>query len=237
MISLIPVAHAASDAQIQAQCFVDKINIAILFPLITLLMSLAFLFFLWGAFTYVKNADNETAREQGRNHLLYGIIGMLVMVSAFAILNVAAGTFGINEVSKKYDCAELSDSQNDNVSGTPSGSSGFGSPKGASAPRTPSNSTPGTGSTGTTLPAPMPQGTSPGSPQLPSPADSDTTPNSSEKSRIEMTYVCPWYLKFPSGCNDTTGYNREPSLQKCTEQGGRLVNDENDRKKGWCVFY
>jgi len=96
MFSLIHTAHAqATDAQIAAQCFVNRINEAILFPLITLLMALAFLYFLYGAFEYVKNANNESAREVGRQHLLYGVIGMLVMLSAMALLSIAAGTFGI----------------------------------------------------------------------------------------------------------------------------------------------
>jgi hypothetical protein len=35
------------------------------------------------------------ARETGRRHMLYGIIGLLVMLSAFAILRIAIETFGI----------------------------------------------------------------------------------------------------------------------------------------------
>ncbi|MFT7507448.1 MAG: hypothetical protein ACI92I_000598 [Acidimicrobiales bacterium] len=95
MFPFIQTAHAASKAQMAAQCFVNKINDAILFPLIMLMMALAFLFFLYGAFEYVKNANNESARETGRNHLFYGVIGMLVMLSAYTLLSIAAGTFGI----------------------------------------------------------------------------------------------------------------------------------------------
>lgn len=78
-----------------AQSLVKRVNDAILFPLITLGLSIAVLFFLWGAFQYVYNSDNESGRETGKRHLFYGIIGLLVMVSAFAILSIAAGTFGI----------------------------------------------------------------------------------------------------------------------------------------------
>ena len=95
MFSLVQVAQASSHV-VAAQGFVDKINKAILFPLIMLMMAVAFLFFLYGAFEYVKNANNESARETGRNHLMYGVIGMLVMLSALAILNIAAGTFGLS---------------------------------------------------------------------------------------------------------------------------------------------
>lgn len=88
--------YAATDAQIVAQDFLSRINDAILFPLITLMMAVALLVFLYGAFEYVKGAANESDREKGRRHLLYGIIGMLVMLSAVAILYIAAGTFGLD---------------------------------------------------------------------------------------------------------------------------------------------
>ncbi len=108
MFSLIPIAHAQSDAQVAAQCLVDAVNNAILFPLIALMTALAFLFFLYGAFEYVKNANNESGRETGKTHLLYGVIGMLVMLSAFAILNIAAGTFGIGiGEPQRGDCSQF----------------------------------------------------------------------------------------------------------------------------------
>lgn len=86
-------AYAATQAQEVAQNFLAKLNEAILYPLITLMMALALLIFLYGAFKYVKGAANEADRETGRRHLLYGTIGMLVMLSALSILYIAAGTF------------------------------------------------------------------------------------------------------------------------------------------------
>jgi uncharacterized membrane protein YidH (DUF202 family) len=78
-----------------AKSFVGKINDAILFPLISLMMGVAMLVFLYGAFEYIMNADNDAAREKGRSHLLWGIVGLLVMVCAIAILSIAANTFGL----------------------------------------------------------------------------------------------------------------------------------------------
>lgn len=78
-----------------AQGFVDAFNNAFLFPLITLLSAMAFLVFLYGCFTYVRNAGNDQGREEGRRHIFYGTIGMLVMLSAYAILKLAAATVGI----------------------------------------------------------------------------------------------------------------------------------------------
>jgi|GEM_PF-1921837 len=141
MFTLINHAQAASSAQIAAQCFVDKINNVILFPLITLLMALAFLMFLYGAFEYVKNSGSDAGRETGRRHLLYGVIGMLVMLSALAILNIAAGTFGLG--LSTVQCSQQTTAQNTALSTNPGpgfgsfdagGGTGSGFPSGASDP-------------------------------------------------------------------------------------------------------
>lgn len=115
---MIPTAYAATEAQIAAQCLVDKINQVVFFPLIGLLMAIAFLIFLWGAFEFVKNSDNEAGRQTGRTHLLYGTIGMLIMLSAYAILNIAAGTFGLGLPG--VNCGEMSESTISEISTSPS---------------------------------------------------------------------------------------------------------------------
>lgn len=91
---MIPRAHAQTAVEM-AQGFVDSINQAILFPLITLLMAMAFLVFLYGAFEFVRDASSEQGREVGKQHMLWGTIGMLVMLSAYSILSLAAATFSI----------------------------------------------------------------------------------------------------------------------------------------------
>ena len=88
-------AFAATEAQVVAQGFLSKIEYAILFPLITLMMAVALLMFLYGAFEYVRGANDSSERETGSRHLMYGTIGMLIMLSALAILTIAAGTFGL----------------------------------------------------------------------------------------------------------------------------------------------
>lgn len=89
------IAYAAVDAKAIAGPFIDKIQGAILFPLVSLMMGIALLIFLWGVFAYIKNAEGDEARETGKKHMLYGIIGLVIMVSAFAILRIAANTFGV----------------------------------------------------------------------------------------------------------------------------------------------
>ena len=89
-------AYAADGSHITAaKSALARIESAILFPLMYLMMSAALLIFLWGIYEYVAGAAEDSAREEGRKHMLYGIIGLLVMLSAYVILRIAAGTFGI----------------------------------------------------------------------------------------------------------------------------------------------
>jgi hypothetical protein len=88
------IAYASSHVA-EAQRIVGRIESVILFPLMTFMLTLALLFFLWGAYEFVLHADSDSGRDTGKRHMLYGIIGMLVMVSAMAILKIAAGTFGV----------------------------------------------------------------------------------------------------------------------------------------------
>lgn len=75
--------------------FVAKVNNAIINPLLALIFAAALLYFLWGGFEFITNADNEKGRETGRQHMLWGVVGMLIMVSVFAILRVFLATFGV----------------------------------------------------------------------------------------------------------------------------------------------
>lgn len=86
----------AQDGVSLAKQFVARINQVIVYPLILLMLGVAMLIFLYGAFEYVVNSDNESGRETGKKHLLWGVVGLMVMVSAYAILEIAANTFGLS---------------------------------------------------------------------------------------------------------------------------------------------
>jgi len=91
------IVYAVSEEATQAaETLLGRINDVILFPLMTLMTSVAIVFFLWGAFQFIAKAGDESARTTGRRHMMYGVIGLFVMLTAFTILNVAAGTFGLS---------------------------------------------------------------------------------------------------------------------------------------------
>ena len=94
---------AQQQAAGDAAGFVAKLNDIIIFPTIALLTAVAFLVFLWGVAQYFMNASNEQARQDGVKHITFGIIGLVIMVSAWAILTIATATFGLDD---ELNCAK-----------------------------------------------------------------------------------------------------------------------------------
>jgi ABC-type thiamin/hydroxymethylpyrimidine transport system permease subunit len=67
----------------------------ILNPVVALLFSVAFIVFLWGIFQMVRAAGGSgEGLDDGKRHLLWGVVGMFIMVSAYAIVRVAGQTVG-----------------------------------------------------------------------------------------------------------------------------------------------
>ena len=67
--------------------------------LVPVLFAIAFIVFLWGAFNaFIIGATNDTAKEKGKNLMLWGLIGFFVMVSVWGLVNILTGTvsFGNN---------------------------------------------------------------------------------------------------------------------------------------------
>lgn len=57
-----------------------------------LILAAAIVFFLWGVAQFVRSAGDEEARKTGKNHIIYGIIGIAVMVSMWGLVNFLTGS-------------------------------------------------------------------------------------------------------------------------------------------------
>jgi uncharacterized membrane protein YuzA (DUF378 family) len=55
--------------------------------LATLILAAAVVYFLWGVFHFVKAAGDEKARDSGKQQIIYGIVGIAVMVSVWGLVN------------------------------------------------------------------------------------------------------------------------------------------------------
>lgn len=72
-------------------------NIAefIINPVIALLFAVALAVFFWGVFEFIRDAASDTGREKGKQHLLWGVIGMFIMAAVKGIIAILENTFGI----------------------------------------------------------------------------------------------------------------------------------------------
>lgn len=91
----INVAYASFDS---VDSFVRSVNANIINPLIVLLFGLAIVYFLYGVLEFLMGQDNEEKKTQGKNHMLWGIVGIVIMMGVFTILNIIMSTFGIEGI-------------------------------------------------------------------------------------------------------------------------------------------
>lgn len=64
-------------------------------PIIYLLFALAVVYFVWGVMEFIRNADNSEKKADGYKHMIWGIVGIFIMVSAKGLINLILATFGL----------------------------------------------------------------------------------------------------------------------------------------------
>ena len=94
MISLIDIAYA-DDLDSSVTHLLTKINTVIINPLIIMAFAVATLVFIWGLAEFLMRQDNEEARDIGRQHMLWGIVGLVIMFGVFGIMRFLTGAFGL----------------------------------------------------------------------------------------------------------------------------------------------
>lgn len=62
---------------------------------IPVLIALGVLYFVWGVITYVMAGDEE-AKSAGRDRIIFGIIGLAVIIGVWGLVNFLRNTFGLN---------------------------------------------------------------------------------------------------------------------------------------------
>lgn len=84
-------------AQGQPRTLIDLIDRLkeILNALVPLLFGLALIGFLWGVAQFILQADNEEKRKEGRQIMIWGLVGLFVMTAVWGIVLLLGGTFGI----------------------------------------------------------------------------------------------------------------------------------------------
>ena len=73
---------------------VQKFTDYIVNPAILVVFAAGFFFFVYGLVEFMWNL-NEGAQSNGKQHMLWGIVGMFVMVSVYGIVALISNTFGL----------------------------------------------------------------------------------------------------------------------------------------------
>ena len=64
--------------------------------IVPLLMVIAVAVFLWGIVKYITSAGDEEKRKAAQGYIIYGLIGLFIMVAFWGLIRVVTGTFGIS---------------------------------------------------------------------------------------------------------------------------------------------
>lgn len=75
--------------------FLANVNAQIINPLIALLFALAVIYFLYGVFEFIRNQDNEEKKTTGKAHMIWGVVGIAIMLGVWGILNIILNTLNI----------------------------------------------------------------------------------------------------------------------------------------------
>ena len=83
------VAYASIDS------FIANVNREIINPLILLLFALALAYFLYGVLQFLTNATNDEKKTAGKSHMLWGVVGITIMMGVWTILNIVLSTLNL----------------------------------------------------------------------------------------------------------------------------------------------
>jgi len=63
---------------------------------IPIVITLGILYFIWGIISFVI-ANDEEAKKRGRDRIIYGVIGLAVIVAVWGLVYLLLDTFGIKD--------------------------------------------------------------------------------------------------------------------------------------------
>jgi hypothetical protein len=68
--------------------------------LVPLVFAIAFLVFIWGMFqTFILGGGDEEKQSKGKQLMLYAIVGFVLMVSIWGIVNLVSSGFGLTDAA------------------------------------------------------------------------------------------------------------------------------------------
>ena len=75
--------------------FLYKVNSLILNPLILLAFALSAVYFFYGIVKFLRLDAADKSRQEAKDAIMWGIVGMVIMFSVFGIIHFVLASFGI----------------------------------------------------------------------------------------------------------------------------------------------
>ncbi len=76
--------------------FLNKFADVILNPLITLLFVLAVAYFTYSIIRFLSLEPGDNARNEARKSIIWGIVGIVIMISVYGLIQFVFSVFGID---------------------------------------------------------------------------------------------------------------------------------------------
>jgi hypothetical protein len=74
---------------------VIKLFTVVIDPVVKFIFAAAIFYFIWGVFSYIRKSDDPSERVSGGKHILYGTLGIFIMISVWGIIAVLRTTLGV----------------------------------------------------------------------------------------------------------------------------------------------
>ncbi len=87
--------------------FLINVSREIINPLITLIFALAIVYFLYGVVEFLMNQDNDEKKTTGKSHMLWGVIGLTIMIGVITIMNMILDTLEIKGIDVQNGTVDL----------------------------------------------------------------------------------------------------------------------------------
>ena len=75
---------------------IGQIN-AVINTIIPFLVGFAVLIIIWGVFNYISGAGDEEKRAQAKQYIVWGVIGVFIMLSVWGLVNVLVNSFALRK--------------------------------------------------------------------------------------------------------------------------------------------
>lgn len=77
----------------------DRLGSEVLQPAAEVIFAAGFLLFLWGLVRFLWNMEEGGNNEEGKQHMVWGIVGMFIMMSIWGIIALLTNTVGLGDPS------------------------------------------------------------------------------------------------------------------------------------------